>query len=226
MKINVKATSNVISSGEWMGIHGQVLVDSKPLPTAEVWLLINGGYVKCIPQTSWHNRFWFHARFGAGRYRIQVEGYKIMLERDIAIQEGKVVRLKKEYKIKSPPITIFSSPRILSSNRMLPRIFEVENWRRITITEGVIMTQNLKKFILERYPDTSKIFLVGGVVDRGWTRRDIDIMILSEKLFLEEGVKARKFEKECEEIVAYPVSILTRETELKEKIRIYPGGKL
>lgn len=215
-------TSNIVRSGEWFGVYGQIFGESEPISTAEVWLLINGKYVKCIPQTSWHNRFWFHVRLGMGRYFLQVEGYKVLVEKDVQTEKG-VFRLKKEHKIKSPIIEVVSLPKFLNSGRLLPFRFEVENWRKISLDEGLSIAHKVEPFIIERFPDTSRVYLVGGVLDRGWTRRDVDLVILSETLYRREGLKARRFEKECEVKAAYPISILTRETEPdKEKIQIYP----
>lgn len=216
-------------SGEWIAVQGYVTEDDLPMRLAEVWLLINGRYVKCIPQTCWHERFWFNCRFGVGRYHLQAEAYKVMEER-----KSGLVKIKKEHRLKTDPISITVLPKVLNFNRMFPRSYEVENWRKVTLAEGIAIAKKAKELILKRYPDTSRVMLIGGIVDRGWSRRDIDLLIVSPSLYEEYKVKGEQslyrprdsretyqriktrikdwrvlsFEKEVERYVAYPMTVL------------------
>jgi len=233
LNIIAEGTSNLVSSGEWLAIHGYVTEDDLPMRLAEVWLLINGKYVKCMPQTCWHERFWFNCRFGVGRYHLQAEAYKVMEERTSQSKEG-LVRIKKEHRLKSDPISITVLPKVLNFKRMFPRSYEVENWRKVTLSEGMTLARKAKELILKRYPDTSRVMLIGGIVDRGWSRRDIDLLIVSPSLYEEYKVKGERipfkphgstetyqviktrikdwrapsFEKEVERYVAYPTTIM------------------
>jgi predicted nucleotidyltransferase len=125
-------------------------------------------------------------------------------------------------------------PKILSYDRVLPRSYKVENWRKITLAEGKDLVKEAKELILRRYPDTSRVMLIGGVVDRGWTRRDIDLLLVSPSLYEEYKVKGElitykpygsketyrvikprledwrvlSFEKEVERHVAYPTTVM------------------
>lgn len=216
-----EATKSVVNSGEWFGVRGQVFDGLELLKAAEVWLLVNGRYVKCLPQTSWHERFWFHVRLGPGRYLLQVVGYKLMKEVEIPTKNG-MFRRKKEYIVKSKTLRLLSIPKIINPNRMFPRAFEVENWRKITRNDVIPLTHKIVRYILKRYPDTSKIFLTGGLIRRGWTRRDIDFVVCSTKLSSEEGEHAYKFEKECEKIMNYPTSVFSHVGKAKYREQIYP----
>ncbi|MBA7631563.1 hypothetical protein ES703_39095 [subsurface metagenome] len=223
----------MVRSGEWIAVQGYVTEEGLPMRLAEVWLLINGKYVKCIPQTCWHERFWFNCRFGVGRYHLQAEAYKVMEERTSQTKEG-LVKIKKEHRLKSDPISITVLPKVLNVNRMFPRSYEVENWRKVTLAEAIAIARKAKELILKRYPDTSRVMIVGGVVDRGWSRRDIDLLIVSPSLYEEYKVKGEpslyrprdsketyqriktrskdwrvlSFEKEVERYVAYPMTVL------------------
>lgn len=238
LRIEAEATSAFVDSGEWIGVHGYVTQDNLPIRLAEVWLLINGRYVKCIPQTCWHERFWFSCRFGLGRYHIQAEAYKVMEEQIIQTKKGQV-KVKKEHKLQTDPMTVTTVPKLLNVHRMLPRSYEVENWRKITLNEGITLAKKAKRLIVERYPDTSRVFLVGGVVYRGWSRRDIDLLLVSPSLYEEYEVKGERipykpydsketyrvikpqiedwrtlsFEKEVERYVAYPTTVMVMKSE-------------
>lgn len=233
LRIEAEATQTLVRSGDWVGVYGYVIQDDLPIRLSEVWLLINGWYVKCIPQTCWHERFWFSCRFGAGRYHLQAEAYKVMEERTSQTKEGPV-RIKKEHRLKTEPMLITVLPKILSYDRVLPRSYKVENWRKITLAEGKDLVKEAKELILRRYPDTSRVMLIGGVVDRGWTRRDIDLLLVSPSLYEEYKVKGElitykpygsketyrvikprledwrvlSFEKEVERHVAYPTTVM------------------
>ncbi|MCW4051000.1 MAG: hypothetical protein NWE89_14830, partial [Candidatus Bathyarchaeota archaeon] len=192
-------------------MHGSVYSGDRKLRTAEVWLLINDRYVKCIPQTSWHSRFWFHVRLGAGTYALKVEGYKIMAEFTHKTGERREIRIKKEYKVTSPPMGVISAPRIINPKRLLPFTYEVENWRRITLSEAIELSCKAAEIIVREYPDTSTVRLVGGTVQRGWTRRDIDLLVDSRELLREGGpavpgwpsaVKSIRLEGEIEKAIA------------------------
>jgi len=191
LRIEAESTQTFIRSGDWVAVHGYVSQDGLPIRLAEVWLLINGRYVKCIPQTCWHERFWFSCRFGVGRYHLQAEAYKVMKERMSQSKEG-LVKIKKEHRLKTEPISITVLPKVLNFNRMFPRSYEVENWRKVTLAEGMTLARKAKGLILKRYPDTSRVMLVGGIVDRGWSRRDIDLLIVSPSLYEEYKVKGER----------------------------------
>ena len=215
VEVTITPTASLINAGEWVGIHGSVLYGGEKIKTAEVWLIVNERYVKCMPQTTWHSRYWFHARFGSGVYRVRVEGYKVMREVDTK-EGGRVYRIKKEYKVSSPTIAVISRPRIIGS-RLLPMSYEVQNWRKVAFEEAKTLAEKAIDPILAEHPDTSRIFLVGGVIDRGWTRRDIDLLVYSKGLYsavegkttkVPEGSwKAPLLEEKCEDKVGYPVSI-------------------
>lgn len=218
LRIEAEATQTFTRSGDWVGIRGRVFRGGEPIKTAEVWLLINGKYVKCIPQTIWHHRFWFSARFGAGRYSVQVEGYKIMEEIEERTDLG-LVRVKKEHKIRSVPIEIVCLPNVLPADRMLPKTAVVENWREVPLSDGVIMANKIVDFTLQRYSDTKAIYLVGEIINRGWTKRDLDIFIISKQLFNEDSYRssvldryyAPAFQNASEKLINYPTSIFVSE---------------
>ena len=156
-----------------------------------------------------------------------------MEERTSQTKEGPV-RIKKEHKLKTEPILVTVLPKILGHDRMLPRSYEVENWRKVTLAEGMVLVKKAKELILRRYPDTSRVMLIGGVVDRGWARRDIDLLMVSPSLYGEYEVKGERipykphdsketyrvikpriedwrapsFEKEVERYVAYPTTVM------------------
>lgn len=155
--------------------------------------------------------------------------------------EKGLVKVKKEHKLKSESIMVTAIPKLFNANRMLPRSYEIENWRKITLAEGITLAKKAKKPILKRYRDTSKVYLVGGVVKRGWSRRDIDLLVVSPSLYEECKIKgelvpssdktgvikthikelrALSFEKEVENYISYPTSVFV----MKEKPDKIDGG--
>ena len=220
--ITMEITKRVVRSGEWFAIRGQVFDGGKVLNTAEVWLLCNGRYVKCIPQTCWHNRYWFSVRVGPGVYTFQTQGFKIYREFLIPTIKGPF-RIKREYIVKSKALKVICLPRAVSDFRMLPGEVHVENWRLFKLNDAMRYKDRIIRFIRDRYPDTEGIYLVGGVVKRGWSRRDLDIVVLSKTLRKEEGEQARAFEKEVERVLNYPVSVFTRMIEGEKFVKIYSG---
>lgn len=215
--VTFKATNQNPVSGEWIGLTGEVLGPERHLSHAEVWLKINKVYVKCIPQATWEERFWFSARFGPGRYVIEAEGYKIRME-----------GLPSEWKISSPKIVLTVLPRI---GGLRFRTFQIENFRRVKLEEGLSMARRLKPFIVRRYPDTENVFLVGGLAYRGWTKRDVDILCDSSTLASENldfpllnGHRVLNIKTECERIIGYPVTVMVNthpiDKDKSKKIRL------
>lgn len=165
-------------------------------------LLINGKPTDS--SRNWrHGRYWFHARFGPGLYLI--------------LAESKSIRSSLTWVLSLP-----------APGGVPPLRYDLETFKKIRLSEALDLGRRLITFILYLYPDTSDIFIVGGLVDRGETERDIDLLVCSKKLYLEEGSHAFKLEYALEDCIGYPLSIFVCEDLSsciepgKGAIRIYP----
>lgn len=177
IKLNV--TSRICS--DWITLYGQVHSGQVPIPLAKVRITVNGNpFPSSFYCWRMDYRYLLHAYLGPGLYLIQIES------------QG----------LRSSPTLVLGANR-----RLRPGAYHVLQFRRVELAEGLEVSKRIAQTISHIYPDVENIFLVGGLANRGYTRRDIDLLVCSKTLTQREGERALHLESLLEEYTGYPISI-------------------
>jgi len=164
IKIEFEVCKPLIRSGDRLFMWGRVLKGSTPIPSAEVWITLNGKYIK-NRLTDEGGSFQFYAFLKPG-----IKVFKPILYRYRS--NGK------EIIVEGPPKTVIVIPSLrglgLKHDIILTQVkYTVDDYNHLT---PVVYD------VVSRYATGFKIEPTGGVVRQGYSYNDIDFRIVGVKL--------------------------------------------
>ena len=154
----------LVRAGDRVFIWGRVLKDGEPVPTAEVWLTVNGKYVK-NRLTDEGGSFQFYGFFKPGVKVLRPILYRYRVA-------------DKELIVQGPEKTVVVTPSIkglgLKQDVVVTAVkYTSKDYQRLT---PVVYD------VVSKYADGFKIEPTGGVVRRGYSYNDIDFRVVGVKL--------------------------------------------